>query len=656
MFGDRVREHFFGDGLLTPARTAAMYQARMAEVGAAIRGESARWGDNSATTPYTRSNWLATQNGLLTSYFPTRTATVLSQLRSAGLYPSVNAPNFAAPPGEVPSGSALAITDPNSPTGSIFYTIDGSEPSIPASVQTTVLLPEFSPARAFVPTSTNGGSGLGLTWTQRAFNDGSWTSGNAGVGYDTNTSGVNYLPSIGINVQAQMSGLTSTVYIRTKFNVGDPDDYDSLTLQMKYDDGFVAYLNGTLVARAFAPTTVAWNSQSSGGNGDANALTFQNFDISAFRTALVAGENVLAIHGLNDGNTSSDLLMLPQLVAGSSLTSGVSPTAIPYTGPVVLDATTTIKARVRRGTEWSALTQGFYSVDVPIRVSEIYYNPPGAGELTEYIGLENISANPVDLTGVRFTAGIAYEFLPTDAVRVVPPGGRIVVVHDRDAFAAAFENVPPSVIADRPFVGSLDNGGESIELTDAGGAVILSFRYDDAWHPMTDGDGYSLVRVDTTGAKADWSVDSAWRASYTVGGTPGSGDVLFGDLDGDLRVGLGDLIVIQANLGMAVGASFANGDLNGDGAVDRADVAMLAANYGRSAAVGSPAASAVVARRLPTEIGDREPMRVRAVRRSANAPGGERPMVPDAVDAAMAQADGASGESRLSARRGRLRR
>ncbi len=601
-FADHVQRHFFDGGILTATATAAMYQARMAEVDAAIRGESARWGDNSASTPYTRSNWLATQNGLLTSYFPTRSATLLSQLRSAGLFPNVDAPSFGTASGELPAGTEVAIGDPNNPTGTIYYTLDGSEPSVPATVQSTVLLPEFAPARAFVPTATNGGSGLGLTWTQRTFSDATWTSGNAGVGYDTNTSGVNYLPLIGINVQSQMSGLATSVYVRSAFNVADADAFDALTLQMKYDDGFVAYLNGVEVARSNAPSPAIWSSPASAQNGDTNAIVFQSFDITSNLNALVDGTNVLAIHGLNAGSGSSDLLMLPQITGTTVLESGISPTAIAYTGPIAIDETTTVKARVLRGVEWSAMVDSFYSVDVPIRISEIYYNPPGASELTEFIEIENISASPVDLTGVKFTAGIAYEFLATDAVRIVPPGGRIVVVHDLAAFAAAFPAVPASVIADRPFVGSLDNGGERIELTDAGGAVVLSFRYDDAWQPTTDGDGYSLVRTDTSGAKADWSVDTAWRASFAVGGSPGTGDVLFGDLSGDLRVGLADLAIVQRNLGTLSGATYQHGDLNGDGAVTAADAAALAREYGRSAvlAAASPAATAsIVARRTP---------------------------------------------------------
>jgi hypothetical protein len=621
-FGDRVQQHFFGDGVLTPQNTAAMYQARMTEIDAAIRGESARWGDNSAATPYTRTNWLTTQNTLLSSYFPLRTSVVLSQLRSAGLFPNVSAPTAATSSGEVAAGTSIALADPNAVGGTIYYTLDGSEPSVPATVNATVLLAEFAPTRALVPTAANGVS-LGLNWTQRLFTDTAWAAGSAGVGYDRNTSGTNYLPLIGagLNVEAQMFNLTTSVYLRSAFNVADAAAFDSLTLQMKYDDGFVAYLNGVEVARSNAPSPAVWNSEATGQNGDSNATTFRSFDISAFRGQLINGTNVLAIHGLNDGVGSSDLLMLPQIVGARASGSGISPNAIGYAGPISIEETTTLRARIRRGTEWSALTEAFYSVDVPIRVSEIYYNPPGGSELTEYIELENISDAVVDLTGVRFTEGIDYEFLAADTVRSIAPGGRIVITHDPGTFVAAFPQVPSSAIADRPFGGSLDNGGEPIELRDRGGGVILAFRYDDAWHFASDGDGYSLVRIDTHGAKADWNSDAAWRASYSIGGTPGSGDTVMGDLDGDLRVGLADLVILQRHFGMASGATYVMGDCNGDGAIDRTDVAMLAANYGTPATgiAESPAASAIVATPRAITAETRDSRNLRATRRGLRA-------------------------------------
>ncbi|HAD36748.1 MAG TPA: hypothetical protein DCF72_07385, partial [Gammaproteobacteria bacterium] len=79
-------------------------------------------------------------------------------------------------------------------------------------------------------------------------------------GYDTNTG---YTELIDLDVKAGMSKGNTSVYIRLPFLVDDPDQFDYLRLDMMYDDGFVAYLNGVKVAHANAPDTLAWNSKAS---------------------------------------------------------------------------------------------------------------------------------------------------------------------------------------------------------------------------------------------------------------------------------------------------------------------------------------------------------------------------------------------------------
>ena len=91
---------------------------------------------------------------------------------------------------------------------------------------------------------------------------------------------------------------------------------------MKYDDGFVAYLNGVEVTSANAPGrngdlgTLNWNSLATTPHTDAEAVVFEDFDLTAHLGLLQPGtNNVLAIHALNQALDSSDLLILPELVA-----------------------------------------------------------------------------------------------------------------------------------------------------------------------------------------------------------------------------------------------------------------------------------------------------------------------------------------------------
>ena len=83
------------------------------------------------------------------------------------------------------------------------------------------------------------------------------------------------------------------------------DEIETLILSMKFDDGFVAYLNGIEVESENAPgrdgdtKTLTWNSSSTASHPDSQAVTFIEYDISSFKQHLRTGTNILAIHGLN---------------------------------------------------------------------------------------------------------------------------------------------------------------------------------------------------------------------------------------------------------------------------------------------------------------------------------------------------------------------
>ena len=128
LFGDRIHQHFFSNGVLTPERAAAAYKARLDSIDEAIVAESARWGDNQRVTPYTRDKeWVAEKNRLLKDYFPKRTGIVLNQLRSQKLYPSIAAPTLSQHGGTVPSTFQLTL---KAAKGQIFFTLDGSDPRL----------------------------------------------------------------------------------------------------------------------------------------------------------------------------------------------------------------------------------------------------------------------------------------------------------------------------------------------------------------------------------------------------------------------------------------------------------------------------------------------------------------------------------------------
>src|SRR5262249_27834861 len=74
-----------------------------------------------------------------------------------------------------------------------------------------------------------------------------------GVGYERDTGYENLLGTTGVD--AIMSGGNTSIYARIPFVIPSGQTYAALKLRMKYDDGFVAYLNGTEVARSHAGGT-----------------------------------------------------------------------------------------------------------------------------------------------------------------------------------------------------------------------------------------------------------------------------------------------------------------------------------------------------------------------------------------------------------------
>ena len=170
------------------------------------------------------------------------------------------------------------------------------------------ILDSETEATGWVPTS----GASDKNWMKRIFNDSRWKKGAGGAGLETG-SGYEAHINQGLDFEEEMHEQTSSVYLRYKFSVEDPGKIGGLTLRMKYDDGFIAYLNGVEVASSNAPEDPAWDSQATGPNDDGAAVRYQPFSISEHIGRLRKGANVLAVHGLNMNPASSDLLISPEL-------------------------------------------------------------------------------------------------------------------------------------------------------------------------------------------------------------------------------------------------------------------------------------------------------------------------------------------------------
>ena len=58
---------------------------------------------------------------------------------------------------------------------------------------------------------------------------------------------------INIDIEGSMYSQRTSCYIRVPFTLTNAGEISGLEMQLQYDDGFVAYLNGTQVASDRAP-------------------------------------------------------------------------------------------------------------------------------------------------------------------------------------------------------------------------------------------------------------------------------------------------------------------------------------------------------------------------------------------------------------------
>jgi hypothetical protein len=212
-------------------------------------------------------------------------------------------------------------------------------------------------------------------------------------------------------------------------------------------------------------------------------------------------------------------------------TNGTDPRsagALRYASPITLNDLTTVKARALNGSEWSALNEATFVVGQPrLVLTELHYHPADATSAEvaagftsdndfEFIELHNNGTATYDLTGLRFTMGIEFNFA-TSSIPRLAAGEYLLVVNNRAAFEFRYGTGHP--IAGE-YSGRLDNAGERIQILDTQDRPVLDFSYGTLapWPISPDGTGPSLEVRDPNG---DLNDPANWRPSATTSGSPG---------------------------------------------------------------------------------------------------------------------------------------
>lgn len=172
-------------------------------------------------------------------------------------------------------------------------------------------------------------------------------------------------------------------------------------------------------------------------------------------------------------------------------------------------------------------------------INELMYHPlssigspedPGK----EWIEIHNTDpVNPLDVSGYRLTRGVTFT-IPGSTF--IPAGGYLVIAADLAKFAAANPGFTGTVLG--PWVGTLANGGEQVQLADALGVQVDDVTYADEgswamrvksaasfghegweWEALHDGGGRSLEKIHARQPAAE---GQNWQSSPAAGGTPGA--------------------------------------------------------------------------------------------------------------------------------------
>ena len=164
------------------------------------------------------------------------------------------------------------------------------------------------------------GSDQGTAWREREFNDNSWATGKAPLGYPATFDNPDFgTISKVVDYGSDPDEKHITTYFRKKINIENPDDYSRTgTVKIGVDDGVVLYLNGVEIARYDMPENTNYKTLANNPSQNSKTATLTLDNLS-----FVQGTNVFAAEVHQGSKTSSDLYWDMKLMVGAPAESVV---------------------------------------------------------------------------------------------------------------------------------------------------------------------------------------------------------------------------------------------------------------------------------------------------------------------------------------------
>jgi len=185
-----------------------------------------------------------------------------------------------------------------------------------------------------------------FAWREAAYDDSSWSSGKAPLGYgkaDITSSGT----SIGWGPNNSNRYLTS--YARTTFNLPDPSGITGMALRLRGTDGAAVFVNGRLVENDNLPAALEPDLGALTARDTAALDTTREYRVSVPAGMLVAGTNVVAVEVHKYAPNSTYLAFNTEISLG--LVSSDTPPPVP---PGNVTATAVAGPKVQVG--WDAVS------------------------------------------------------------------------------------------------------------------------------------------------------------------------------------------------------------------------------------------------------------------------------------------------------------
>jgi hypothetical protein len=165
------------------------------------------------------------------------------------------------------------------------------------------------------------GTDQGTAWSQRSFNDITWASGPAQLGYSSNPAELDEATTVSFGADPNNKYITT--YFRRAFTVLNPSEFTNAAVMLTVDDGAVVYLNGQELFRTNMDSGPILYNTLANAAGE-NSLFAYFFS----PTLLSIGTNVIAVEVHQLAVTSSDLSFDLSMAGYRAQVSGAPTVAI----------------------------------------------------------------------------------------------------------------------------------------------------------------------------------------------------------------------------------------------------------------------------------------------------------------------------------------